>query len=100
MTQLREKAHLMTGSEIDRTLVHLAHEIIGKTENLAELILIGVRRRGVYLAQRLARKIADITGVQVATGSLDIQPYRDDVDGRGRENRARAQIDFPITNKD
>ena len=52
--QLREKAHLMTGSEIERTLVHLAHEIVEKTEELKELAFVGVRRRGVYLAERLA----------------------------------------------
>ena len=53
----REKAQLMSASEIDRTLVRLAHEILEKTEDLNQLAFIGIRRRGVPLAQRLADKI-------------------------------------------
>ena len=52
----REKAQLMSASEIDRTLVRLAHEILEKTEDLDQLAFIGIRRRGVPLAQRLATK--------------------------------------------
>ncbi len=57
MTLTREKAQLMSASEIDRTLVRLAHEVLEKTEDLDRLAFIGIRRRGVPLAQRLASKI-------------------------------------------
>ena len=57
MAATREKAQLMSASEIDRTLVRLAHEILEKTGNLDQLAFIGIRRRGVPLAQRLAHKI-------------------------------------------
>src|SRR6266545_4297685 len=57
MAITREKAQLMSASEIDRTLVRLAHEILEKTRNLDQLAFIGIRRRGVPLAQRLAAKI-------------------------------------------
>ena len=56
MSATREKAQLMSASEIDRTLVRLAHEILEKTEDLDQLAFIGIRRRGVPLAQRLARQ--------------------------------------------
>src|SRR5207302_6174066 len=57
MPLTREKAQLMSASEIDRTLVRLAHEILEKTKDLDQLAFIGIRRRGVPLAQRLAKKI-------------------------------------------
>src|SRR5437879_185076 len=56
----REKNQLMSASEIDRTLVRLAHEILEKTEDLAKLAFIGIRRRGVPLAARLAEKIKQL----------------------------------------
>ena len=57
MPTVREKKQLMSASEIDRTLVRLAHEILEKTNDLDQLAFIGIRRRGVPLAQRLAAKI-------------------------------------------
>jgi pyrimidine operon attenuation protein/uracil phosphoribosyltransferase len=56
MPVTREKSQLMSASEIDRTLVRLAHEILEKTADLDKLAFIGIRRRGVPLAQRLPRK--------------------------------------------
>ena len=55
LTKIREKSQLMSASEIDRTLVRLAHEILEKDERYFELAFIGIRRRGAPLAQRLAR---------------------------------------------
>jgi pyrimidine operon attenuation protein/uracil phosphoribosyltransferase len=79
MPLTREKAQLMSASEIDRTLVRLAHEILEKTKNLDKLAFIGIRRRGVPLAQRLAKKIESLENRQVPTGILDITFYRDDL---------------------
>jgi len=79
MPLTREKAQLMSASEIDRTLVRLAHEILEKTKNLDKLAFIGIRRRGVPLAQRLAKKIEDLENRRVPTGILDITFYRDDL---------------------
>jgi pyrimidine operon attenuation protein/uracil phosphoribosyltransferase len=80
---LREKAQLMSASEIERTLVRLAHEIIEKNGGAAELALIGIRRRGVFLAQRLAGMIQRIEKTPVPIGSLDITLYRDDLSTLG-----------------
>ncbi len=79
MSLTREKAQLMSASEIDRTLVRLAHEILEKSANLEELAFIGIRRRGVPLAQRLARKIEALEKRPVPVGILDINLYRDDL---------------------
>jgi pyrimidine operon attenuation protein/uracil phosphoribosyltransferase len=75
----REKAQLMSASEIDRTLVRLAHEILEKTEDLNQLAFIGIRRRGVPLAQRLADKISKLEKLEIPVGILDISLYRDDL---------------------
>jgi len=79
MPTTREKAQLMSASEIDRTLVRLAHEILEKTSDLDTLAFIGIRRRGVPLAQRLAAKIESLEKRKVPVGILDINLYRDDL---------------------
>jgi pyrimidine operon attenuation protein/uracil phosphoribosyltransferase len=75
---LREKAQLMSASEIDRTLVRLAHEILERNNGLEGVVLVGIRRRGVPLAERLARKMADIEKFSPPVETLDITIYRDD----------------------
>jgi pyrimidine operon attenuation protein/uracil phosphoribosyltransferase len=79
MSSTREKAQLMSASEIDRTLVRLAHEILEKTSDLDRLAFIGIRRRGVPMAQRLAAKIQALENRTVPVGILDINLYRDDL---------------------
>ncbi len=79
MAATREKSQLMSASEIDRTLVRLAHEILERSRDLDQLAFIGIRRRGVPLAQRLARKIEDLEKRIVPVGILDINLYRDDL---------------------
>ena len=79
MAQTRIKDQLMSASEIDRTLVRLAHEILEKTADLDKLAFIGIRRRGVPLAERLAAKIETIEKRKVPVGILDISLYRDDL---------------------
>src|SRR4249920_1962476 len=79
MPATRIKAQLMSASEIDRTLVRLAHEILERTADLDRLAFIGIRRRGVPLAQRLAKKIESLENRKIPTGILDINLYRDDL---------------------
>ncbi|MBN8733018.1 MAG: bifunctional pyr operon transcriptional regulator/uracil phosphoribosyltransferase PyrR [Acidobacteria bacterium] len=79
MPVTREKGQLMSASEIDRTLVRLAHEVLEKTADLDKLAFIGIRRRGVPLAQRLAAKIKALEKREVPVGILDINLYRDDL---------------------
>jgi pyrimidine operon attenuation protein / uracil phosphoribosyltransferase len=74
-----EKRQLLSGEEIGRTLNRLAHEIVEKTGGARDLALIGVRRRGVPLAQRLSAIMRQSAGVDVPVGILDITLYRDDL---------------------
>jgi pyrimidine operon attenuation protein/uracil phosphoribosyltransferase len=82
-TDLRVKGRLMSASEIERTLVRLAHEIVEKSEGSEDLVLVGIKRRGVPLAQRLGKLISTIEKRPVNTGVLDIQFYRDDLSTAG-----------------
>ena len=79
MSLTREKAQLMSASEIDRTLVRLAHEILEKTKDLDLLAFIGIKRRGIPMAQRLAQKIEALERRKIPVGILDIKLYRDDL---------------------
>jgi len=91
----------MTASEIDRTLVRLAHEVLEKTTDLDKLAFIGIRRRGVPLAKRLAAKIKDLEDREVPTGTLDINLYRDDLTTVGASPILNStDIPFDVTGKD
>ena len=79
MATIRTKSQLMTGSEIDRTLVRLAHEVIDKSAQSGEVAIVGIHRRGAVLGERLAAKIEQLEGRRVPCGSLDITLYRDDL---------------------
>ena len=97
----REKGQLMSASEIDRTLVRLAHEVLEKTSDLSTLAFIGIRRRGVPLAQRLARKIAALESIDVPVGILDINLYRDDLSTVGIKPVVnKTEIEFSVTGKE
>jgi pyrimidine operon attenuation protein/uracil phosphoribosyltransferase len=76
---VREKSQLMSASEIDRTLVRLAHEILERNNGLEGLVLVGIRRRGVPLAERLARKMTEIEKTAPPVEMLDITLHRDDL---------------------
>ena len=69
----------MSASEIERTLIRLAHEIVEKNNGVENLTLVGVKRRGVPLAARLGKLIQQIEKTPVAVGTLDITLYRDDL---------------------
>ena len=70
---------LMTGEDIRRTLARIAHEIIEQNRSAYDLILVGMRTRGVPLARRLATLIENFEGLRIPVGALDISLYRDDL---------------------
>ena len=99
--QLREKGRLMSASEIERTLVRLAHEIVERNDGAANLGLVGIKRRGVPLAQRLAKIIEKIEKAPVDTGVLDISFYRDDLSTAGpRPVVEKGELGFDVTGRD
>ena len=94
---------LLDSEAIDRTLYRIAHEIIEQNDDLDEVALVGIHQRGVPLAQRLRRLIAERSGHEVPVGQIDITFYRDDVHVRGGEAPLHAQpivratqLDFPL----
>ena len=70
---------VMDADRIGRTLARIAHEILERNKGVDDLALVGVRRRGVPLARRLARTLREIAGDESPTGALDITLYRDDL---------------------
>jgi len=96
-----EKSQLMSATEIDRTVQRLAHEIVEKTGGTTKLALVGIRKRGVPLAQRIAHAMRGIDGVQVPVGTLDITLYRDDLSRVGPQPVLHSsEIPFPVDAKD
>jgi pyrimidine operon attenuation protein/uracil phosphoribosyltransferase len=98
---LRIKGRLMSASEIERTLVRLAHEIVEKSNGSEDLALVGIKRRGVPLAERLGKLISSIEKRPIDTGELDIQFYRDDLTTAGARPTVNAgSIGFNVEGRD
>jgi len=94
---------LLDSEAIDRTLYRIAHEIIEQNDDLDDVALIGIHQRGVPLAQRLRRLVAERSGHELPVGQIDITFYRDDVHVRGGEAPLHSQpvvrstsLDFPL----
>ena len=90
----------MSASEIERTIVRLAHEIVEKNNGVDSLGLVGIMRRGVPLAQRLAKILSRIEKAEVPVGTLDITLYRDDLSTIGHRPEVRkSTMEFDIQGK-
>ncbi|NYI04985.1 bifunctional pyr operon transcriptional regulator/uracil phosphoribosyltransferase PyrR [Allostreptomyces psammosilenae] len=84
---------VLEAPEIDRALTRIAHEIVERAKGAGDVVLLGIPRRGVPLARRLAERLARIEGREVPVGSLDITMYRDDL--RMRPTRAPERTSIP-----
>ena len=89
----QEQQILLEQAELDRTLIRMAHEVVEKNTNPNELVLVGIRSRGVYLARRMARKIEAITKTNPSVGVIDISQYRDD---RVHDPSAATELPFEV----
>ncbi len=97
---MREKTQLMSASEMERTLVRLAHEILEKSGGVENLGLVGIRRRGVPVAERLAKIIRQREKAPVPVGTLDITFYRDDLSTLGPKPVVqKSELGFSIGDK-
>lgn len=76
---LKEKAEIIDADGLRRIITRIAHEIVERNQGISDLVLVGIRRRGVPLAARIASKIEDFEGSAPVLGSLDITLYRDDL---------------------
>ena len=79
MSRLVKKNVIMDAEAMRRAIVRIAHEIIEKNKGVENIIMVGIRTRGVPLAQRIAKEIENIENVKVPVGFLDITLYRDDL---------------------
>jgi len=97
--RLREKAQVLDAAALDRALTRITHEILERNGGAGDLAFVGLRTRGVTLAQRLAQKMKQIDGAALPVGALDITLYRDDLDMRGAPVVRGTDIPFSIKDK-
>jgi pyrimidine operon attenuation protein/uracil phosphoribosyltransferase len=94
------KAKIMDEAAIRRALTRIAHEIVERNHGVTNLCLVGIKTRGIHIANRLAKKISQIENQTVPVGSLDITFYRDDIAINPHPQVSATNIDFDINNKD
>ena len=83
---------VMTGSDMDRALRRVAHEIVEKNKGTADVLIVGIRTRGGPLAERIAALLAEIESKEIPVGILDIGMYRDDIDTRPRTELGPTEV--------
>lgn len=90
----------MSSDDVNRTIVRLAHQIVEKNNGVEDLCLIGIRTRGVPMAERLAAAIKQIEGVEIPVGTLDITLYRDDLSKINIDPVInQTSVSFPVQDK-
>jgi len=98
--QVHDIRVVMDAQAIDRALTRVAHEILERNKGTRDLALIGIRSRGVYIAERLRAKIRAIEATDIPTGIIDITLYRDDLSRSHQQPEVRGtQISFGIDDK-
>ena len=94
------KSKILDAEGIKRTLQRISHEILEKNQGAGNLVVIGIRKRGAHLAERIVKNIKAIEGKEVPAGALDITLYRDDLTEIAEQPVVRStEIDFDITEK-
>ncbi|MDX1952098.1 MAG: bifunctional pyr operon transcriptional regulator/uracil phosphoribosyltransferase PyrR [Verrucomicrobiota bacterium] len=96
---MAEPRTLFTSALVERTLVRIAHEISERNENSREVVLVGIHRGGVHLANRLKVTLESIWQHRVPTGELDVTMHRDDLDKHPAPEMRVTSIPFDITGK-
>ena len=97
---LSRKAKIMDADRMERAIVRMAHEIAESEGSLSDLALVGIRTRGVFLAERIASTLEKNEGVRPSTGSLDITLYRDDLSTVAPQPLLRkTELSFDVTTK-
>ncbi len=102
VVHLNEKAIVLDEKAISRALTRIAHEIIEKNKGIEDCVLIGIRTRGIFLADRLAKRIGEIENKVIQLGELDITLYRDDLSKKTNDGEPvvkGSDIPVPITDK-
>ncbi len=98
--ELNEKSQILDPAGIQRAVTRIAHEIVERNNGTDELVLIGLRSRGVDLARRIAKELKMIGGADIPVGTLDVTLYRDDLGKVGPQPIVRkTEIPFSINEK-
>lgn len=98
--ELKEKSKILDKEAIEKSLKRMAHEMIENVRTMDDTVLIGIKNRGAYLAERLADKISEISGKRPSVGALDITLYRDDLTQASEQPVVHAtEITFDIEGK-
>jgi pyrimidine operon attenuation protein / uracil phosphoribosyltransferase len=94
------KARVMDAPKIKRAFNRIATEITERNRDLNNLVIIGIRTRGVFIARRLASLVNESEGIDIPVGVLDITLYRDDFSKLEKHSVKKTEINFSITRKD
>lgn len=98
--ELKKKAEIMRKDDISRAVKRIAHEILEKNKEQKALAIVGIKYRGMFLAERIAKEIANIEGLEVPVGALDITLYRDDLTQVAEQPVVHStEIEFAIDGK-
>ena len=94
-----EKIEILDLDGINRAITRIAHEILEKNKGVEELVLIGIRTGGDYLATALQKKISEIEGQVVPLGTIDVTMYRDDIGSRSDLSVGQTDIRFSLSDR-
>lgn len=95
------KARVMDNGKVRRTLVRMATEVAERNRDLNNLVIVGIRTRGIYLGKRIAEIIKNNEGVEIPVGTLDITPYRDDLSEPKQKSLSKqTALPFELNGKD
>ncbi len=98
---MRQKAQLMDEAALGRALMRISHEITEKNKGVDNVVLVGIRRRGEPIAERIRDNIRRIEGRELPVGSIDIRFYRDDLRPLGENpDVRRTELPFDVTGRD
>jgi pyrimidine operon attenuation protein/uracil phosphoribosyltransferase len=98
--EFRETARILDADDMQRAIIRVAHEIIERNHGVADLVLVGIQRRGVTIGRRIADAISQIGGAEVPFGTLDITFYRDDLSTLGpAPSVGKTDLPFDINGK-
>jgi pyrimidine operon attenuation protein/uracil phosphoribosyltransferase len=97
---MKKRKVVMDAEAIERSLTRVAYQIVEKNKGVEDLVLIGIQKGGVLLAERLGKKISAIEGVPIPVGKLDITLYRDDIMKSGKQLEiGKTDIPFSLNSK-
>lgn len=92
----RNETIILDSAGINRALTRITHEILERNKGTSGLVLVGIRSGGDHLARALQKRIADIEGVEIPLGAVDVTMYRDDLGSRGSLPIGKTDIPFPL----